>query len=122
MNSENKLIMNLLSKYQIISSFDETGFEISKIFAQVLASSLTQHRHPLFAILYAVRSFANEASDEERVVMCTHLARHIISKRQKDLIAHTLHPLLKRMDIKFKPNPKMFSKLIAKIEDDAKYV
>lgn len=121
MNSETKLIMNLLSKYQIISFFDEKGFELSKIFVQILASSLTQHRHPLFGILYAVRSFAYESSNEERVVMCTHLARHIISKNQKDIITHTLYPMIKRLDMNFNVNPKLFSELLAKIRDDAKY-
>lgn len=121
MNSETKLIMSLLSKYQIISFFDEKGFEISKIFMQILASSLTQHRHPLFAIMNAVRSFAYESSNEERVVMCTHLARHIISEKQKDIIAHTLYPMIKKMDIKFNVNTKLYSELIAKIKDDAKY-
>ena len=103
--------MELLSKYEIVSFFDEKCFELSVTFAAILQSYMKKHS-PLIAMLYAVKAYAENSTDGERALMCTHLLANIISKDQQVEIIKDLMPLM--MDSDFEP--EFFTKLMEKVK------
>jgi len=110
-STDKKFIMELLSKYEIVSFFDEKCFELSVTFATVLQSYMEKH-NPLIAMLYAVRSYAEDSTDAERALMCTHLLINVIPKDQQLGIMKELMPLM--MDVGF--DSDFFTKLMGKVK------
>lgn len=113
--------MEIMTKYDMVSFFDEKGFKLSNTFAQVLSSCMAQHSQILMAILYAVKSFASEASDFEKTAICTHMAMHMISGEEKAAMVEYMLPMLRRI----KPGPPrgidVFESLLNEIRQNNKF-
>jgi len=114
------LVMKVMKKYGIVEFYDKKGFELSKTFATVLASCSTQHPNLLISIMYAVKSYADEASDNEKTLICTHLAMHVIPHDKRVEVVETLMPILEeiRQEIGGKT---MFDMICNMVKDDTKY-
>lgn len=89
--------MKIMKKYGVIDNYDKKGFQLSRTFATVLASCDMQHPNLLVSISFAIKSYAQEASDSEKIIMCSHLAVHLIPKEKSSDVLTTLMPLLKEM-------------------------
>ena len=114
--TETKFILQLLSKHGIVSFFYEKGFELSVTFAAVLQSNMEKYS-PLKGVLFAVKSYAEEATDAERAVMCTHILFNVLSEKQRSGLIEDMMPLfnmIKKTDADFESG--YLSKLIEKIK------
>lgn len=108
--------MELLSKHGIVSFFDEKCFELSVTFATVLQSYMQKH-NPLIAMLYAVRSYAENSNDAERAIMCTHLVINVLPTEQKMEMMKEIMPF---MDMAMRDadfDSSFLSKLIEKVKN-----
>ncbi len=115
----NEITMKIMKKYGVVEIYDKTGFELSRTFATVLASCDSQYPNLLVSILYAVKSYAQEASDNEKIIMCSHLAMHIIPKERRSEVLATLMPLLEEM--RRESGSSMFDMICEMAKDDTKY-
>ena len=118
--SQHALIMKIMKKYGVVESYDKKGFELSRTFATVLASNDWQHPNLLVSISYAIKSYAQEASDSEKIMMCSHLAMHLIPKEKRSDVLGTLFPLLEEMS-KEVGSKSMFDMVCERAKDDNKY-
>ena len=113
--TDKKFIMELLSKYEIVSFFDEKCFELSVTFATILQSYMEKH-NPLVAMLYAVKAYAEDSTDAERAIMCTHLVLNVISSDQKMEMMKEIMPFMNMAMSDSDFNSGFLSKLIKKIK------
>jgi len=112
--------MKLMKKYGIVEFYDNKCFELSRTFATVLASYSTKHSNMIIAILYAVKSYAQEASENEKTVMCTHLAMNLIPLDIRTKVFETLMPMLEEMR-KEMGDKSLFDMICNRVKDDTKY-
>ncbi len=115
-NHDTKFIMELLSKYEIVSFHNDKCFELSVTFAAILQSNMEKY-NPLLATLFAVKSYAEGATDAERAVMSTHILLNVISDKQKMEIMRIMIPMMDMMPSNSDFEPGFFSKMIEKIKD-----